>query len=158
MSVDPLDGISRFTRYNRNLGQLGLAVMDAMERGRGPKGPGSTPVTSWAPSPRPGPAAAAAAVFMAARAQGDLPTCRFVSRARTEVLHRRVPLRDDVASTLVMSAVAFGVWMLGVWMGDLHTPFKVVHGLGALLAIVGAIMTFFCGWLAYRAFVVQHRR
>jgi hypothetical protein len=64
----------------------------------------------------------------------------------------------NVWSALVKSAVAFGVWMLVVWMGDLHTSSKAVHAIGGIVAIGGAVLTFFCAWLAWRAWVVQHRR
>jgi len=64
----------------------------------------------------------------------------------------------NVVSALVMSTVAFGVWMLGVWVGDLHTSAKPVHPLGFVIALGGFVMTFFCAWLAFRAWVVQHRQ
>jgi hypothetical protein len=66
--------------------------------------------------------------------------------------------KTNVVSALVMSAVAFGGWMLGVWMGDLHTSSKAVHALGFVIALAGFVMTFFCAWLAFRAWVVQHRQ
>jgi len=63
-----------------------------------------------------------------------------------------------VASALVISIVAFGVWMLGVWMGDLHTSLNAIHAFGNVVAIVGAVGTFFCVWLAIRVWVAQHRQ
>lgn len=72
----------------------------------------------------------------------------------TDDFHAKV----NVSSALILSAVAFGVWMVGVWMSDLHTSLRVVHVLGAVVAIAGAITTFFCAWLALRAWQVQHRQ
>jgi hypothetical protein len=62
------------------------------------------------------------------------------------------------ASALVFAAVAFGVWMLGVWMGNLHTSVNAIHAFGAVVALAGAVGTFFCAWLAIRVWQVQHRR
>jgi len=62
------------------------------------------------------------------------------------------------ASALVFAAVAFGVWMVGIWMDNLHTTVNAIHALGAVLAVAGAVGTFFCAWLAIRVWQVQHHR
>ncbi len=63
-----------------------------------------------------------------------------------------------VGAALVISALAFGVWMLGVWLGDVHTSSRAIHAFGNLVAIVGAVGTVSCAWLAIRVWVIQHRR
>jgi len=63
----------------------------------------------------------------------------------------------DVASTSSAGAVALGAWMLGAWLGGLHTSSNVIHGIGAVVAIAGAVTSFCCAWLALRAWMVQHR-
>jgi hypothetical protein len=85
-----------------------------------------------------------------------MPTLPSVSEQKfiTDEFHAKT----NGASALVMSIVAFGVWMLGVWIGDLHTSSTAIPSIGAVVAIGGAIGTFFCAWLAFRAWVVQHRQ
>lgn len=69
----------------------------------------------------------------------------------TEEFHAQT----NVASSLALSGAAFGVWMLGAWMSNLHSS---VHIIGALLAIVGATVTVFFGWLVARAWSAQRRQ
>lgn len=61
----------------------------------------------------------------------------------------------DVGVWLVVAAVFFGVWMLGVFLGDLHSVPTAVHIVGGVIAFVGAIPFFVCVWLAYRAWRLQ---
>ena len=69
----------------------------------------------------------------------------------TEEFHAQT----NVASVLTLSGAAFGVWMLGAWMSNLHSS---VHAIGAWMAIVGATVTVFCGWLVARAWSVRRRQ
>jgi len=63
----------------------------------------------------------------------------------------------SVGWTAALAAVFFGIWMLGVWMGDVHTTSKAVHGLGAVIAIGGVILFLLCAWIAVRARRIQNR-
>lgn len=65
--------------------------------------------------------------------------------------------RTNEGSVLLLAAVFFGVWMLGVWMDDVQHR-GLVHDLGAVVAVGGAIMTFFCAWLAFQARRVHRQR
>jgi hypothetical protein len=69
----------------------------------------------------------------------------------TEEFHAQT----NVASALALSGTAFGVWMLGAWMSNLHSSVRTI---GALMAIAGATVTVFCGWLVARAWSVQRRQ
>jgi hypothetical protein len=75
-------------------------------------------------------------------------------RVFTDEFHAKTP----VASTLCTAAVALGAWMLGAWVGNLHTSSEAIHGIGTVVAIAGAVTSFSCAWLAVRAWIVQHRR
>lgn len=66
--------------------------------------------------------------------------------------------KPNVVPALIICVVAFGVWMLGVWMGDLHTSSKAIHAIGAVVAITGAVGSILCAWLSVRVWVVQHRQ
>jgi hypothetical protein len=72
----------------------------------------------------------------------------------TEEFHAKT----HVGSALVFSALFFGVWMLGVFMGDQHTPSKAIHVVGAVVAGAGFIGTFFFAWLAYQAWKAHSRQ
>jgi hypothetical protein len=75
--------------------------------------------------------------------------------SQQELFDEEFHAQTNVASALVLSGLAFGVWVLGAWMSNLHSS---AHIIGAWVAIAGALVTVFCGWIAARAWSVQHQQ
>ena len=67
-------------------------------------------------------------------------------------------VRVKLGPETLVTALFFGVLLLGVWMGNQHSAPKPVHSLGAVIAVVGAILFFLCAWLTYRAWKLQKHR
>jgi hypothetical protein len=62
------------------------------------------------------------------------------------------------SSALGMCGLFFIVWMVGDWIGDLHTSIRGLHAVGGIIAIGGCFLFLICSYVSVRAWQLRHPR